>query len=145
EIKHHFIQRQLIGEHHARRAYVLKRFLLSALLFHQLENAADILLIRKNGGKNDRFFHFPYLALRGPAGGIIDFNHLTVSFGDFVAHAGRRGDQVKAEFAFQPFLDDLHVEQTEESAAEPEAKRGRTFRFEEKRRVVEPKLFQGFA
>ena len=62
-----------------------------------------------------------------------------------IAHAGRGGDQLQAEFAFQPLLDNFHVQQAEKSAAETEAERGGTFRLKEERRVVEPQFFQRFA
>ena len=64
---------------------------------------------------------------------------------DAVAHAGRGGDQVEVVLALQPLLDDLHVQQAEEAAAEAEAQRHRTFRLEEERRIVEPQLFQRLA
>ena len=62
-----------------------------------------------------------------------------------VAHAGRGGDQVEVVLALQPLLDDLHVQQAEEAAAEAEAQRDRTLRLEEERRIVQPQLLQRFA
>ena len=70
---------------------------------------------------------------------------LAVGHGDLVAHAGRGGDQVEVELALQPLLDDLHVQQAEEAAAEAEAERDRTFRLEEERRIVEPQFFERVA
>ena len=49
------------------------------------------------------------------------------------------------ELALEPLLDDLHVQQAEEPAAEAEAERGRRFRLEEERRVVQPQLLQRVA
>ena len=40
----------------------------------------------------------------------------------------RGGDQVEVEFALQPLLDDLQMQQAQEAAAEAEAQRGRGFR-----------------
>ena len=45
EIEHDFVQRQLVGEHHARRADVFEVLLLAALVFHQLQDAADIFFV----------------------------------------------------------------------------------------------------
>ncbi len=65
--------------------------------------------------------------------------------GDAVAHAGRGGDQVDAEFALQPLLHDLHVQQAQKSAAETEAQRHGIFRLVEKRRVVQLQFAEGVA
>ena len=64
---------------------------------------------------------------------------------DLVDHRRCRGDQLEAEFALQPLLDDLKMQQSEEAAAETEAKRHRGLRFEREARVVEPQLAHGRA
>ncbi len=58
---------------------------------------------------------------------------------------GHGGDQVQVEFPLQPFLHDLHVEQAEEAAAEPEAEGGGRFRLVLEAGVVEPEFLQGVA
>ena len=67
----------------------------------------------------------------GPARGIVDFDELAVGQRDLVAHAGSGGDEVEVVFAFEALLNDFHVEQAEESAAEAEAERDGGFRLEE--------------
>ena len=62
-----------------------------------------------------------------------------------VQHAGRRRHEIHVELALEPLLDDLHVEQPEKSAAEPEPERRRRLRFVEERRVVQPQLFERIA
>ena len=62
-----------------------------------------------------------------------------------VQHAGRRGDEVEVELALETLLHDLHVQQAEEAAAEPEAERDRRFRLVEERRVVQPQLLERVA
>ena len=57
----------------------------------------------------------------------------------------RRGDEVEAELALEPLLDDLHVEQAEEAAAEPEAERDRALRLVGEARVVEVELLERVA
>ena len=57
----------------------------------------------------------------------------------------RRGDEVEGELALEPLLDDLHVEQAEEAAAEPEAERDRALRLEGEARVVEVELLERLA
>ncbi len=56
---------------------------------------------------------------------------------DFVADAGRGGDEVEVELALEALLNDLHVQQAEEAAAEAEAEGDGAFRLEEEGRVVE--------
>ena len=51
-------------------------------------------------------------------------------------------DDVHVEFAVKPLLYDFHVEQSEESAAETESERERTFRLERERCVVELQFFE---
>ncbi len=46
------------------------------------------------------------------------------SVGTRGSDAGRGGDEVEVELALQALLDDLHVQQAEEAAAEAEAQRG---------------------
>src|SRR4029450_9298013 len=54
----------------------------------------------------------------------------------------RRAPQVPLELALEALLHDLHVEEAEESTAEPEAEGDRCLRFEEERRVVQPQLLE---
>ena len=113
------------------RAHIFEVLLRAALLFHQFQNAADILFVGKNGGVDDRLFDFLNLAWVRPARRIVDFDYGTVSERYLVTHAGSGRDQVQFVFALQSFLDDLHVQQSKESAAESEAESDRTFRLKE--------------
>ena len=81
----------------------------------------------------------------GPARRIVDFDHLAVGLGDLVAHAGGGGDEVEIEFALEALLDDLHVEQAEEAAAEAEAESDGAFRLEEEGGIVEAQLLESVA
>ncbi len=64
---------------------------------------------------------------------------------DVVFDRWRRGDQVERELALEPLLDDLHVEQAEEAAAEAEAERHRALRRVGEARVVEVQLLERIA
>ena len=57
----------------------------------------------------------------------------------------RRGDEVQGELALEALLDDLHVEQAQEAAAEAEPERDRALRLEGEARVVEVELVQRLA
>ena len=57
----------------------------------------------------------------------------------------RGGDEREVVLALEPLADDLHVQQAEEAAAEPEAERARRLGLVGERRVVEPQLLQRLA
>ncbi len=59
-----------------------------------------------------------------------------ISIGD----VRRRLHQVEIRFAFEPLLDDFHVQQAQESAAEAEAQRIARFGLEFEARVVDAEL-----
>ena len=61
----------------------------------------------------------------------VDLLHHAVGRRHAVENARRGRDQVHVELALEPLLDDLHVEQAEEAAAEAEAERRRRLRLED--------------
>src|ERR1035441_7743405 len=145
KVEDDLVQGQFVVQHHARGTDVLKSFLLAAFFFDQLENSADVFFVGENRGQDNRLFDFRDFAGIEPARRIVDFDHLAIGLRDLVAHAGCGGDQVEIEFALQTFLDDLHVKQAQEAAAEAEAERDGTFRLEEKGRIVQAQFVQGLA
>ena len=64
---------------------------------------------------------------------------------DLVLDARRGGQQLEVVLALQPLLDDLHVQQAEEAAAEAEAERDRRFRLVGQRGVVQLQAFERVA
>ena len=64
---------------------------------------------------------------------------------DVVLDRRRRGDEVEVELALEALLDDLHVEQAQEAAAEPEAQGHRALRLEGEAGVVEVELVERLA
>ncbi len=62
-----------------------------------------------------------------------------------VGHRRSRGDEGEIELSLQPLTDDLHVQQPEEPAPEPEAEGPGRFRLVGEAGVVEPELLQGVA
>ena len=81
----------------------------------------------------------------GKLGRAVDLEHLAVRGGHAIEDAGRGRDQVHVELALEPLLHDLHVQEPEESAAEPETQRGGRLGLEEERRVVQPQLLERLA
>ena len=61
---------------------------------------------------------------------------------DLVGDVGGGLDQVEVALAFEPLLDDLHVEHAEEAAAEAEAEGVGGFRLEGEAGVVERELLE---
>ena len=74
----------------------------------------------------------------------MQFLHLAVGAVYAIDHRGRGRDQVQVEFAGQPFLDDLQVQQSQEAAAEAEPQRRRCLRVVVEARVVQPQPSQAF-
>jgi len=75
-------------------------------------------------------------------GRVVDLQRLAVGGVHPVDDRGRRGDEVHLEFAFQAFLDDLHMQQAQEAAAEAEAQGLGGLGLEAEGGVVELELFQ---
>ena len=74
----------------------------------------------------------------------VDFQHFAVARKDFVSHVRRGLHEVDVGLLLQPLLDDFHVQQSEEAAAESEPERRRRLRLVEERRVVQPQLLERF-
>ena len=75
----------------------------------------------------------------------MDLQRAAVTRDDFVGHVGRSLHEIHVGLAFEPLLDDLHVQQAQKSAAEAEAECVARFRLELKTGVVDRELFQGVA
>ena len=104
-----------------------------------------MLVGRQDHRGDDRLFDLLDAAGVGQLRRAVDLLHDAVGRRDAVEHARRGRDQVDVELALEPLLHDLHVQQAEEAAAEPEAQRGRRFRLEMERRVVQPQLLERIA
>ena len=82
-------------------------------------------------------------------GGMSDGLSITSTAPSVRRHAvldrRRGGDERQPELALQALPDDVHVEQAEEAAPEPEAERARRLGHVRDRRVVELQLLQALA
>ncbi len=83
--------------------------------------------------------------LRRQLGRIVDVDHRSVGEQHLVDDGRRAGDQIQAVLALQSLLHDIHVQQSQESAAKTKPQRGRHFRLEMQRRIVELELLQRVA
>ena len=109
----------------------------------QIHDGSDI--VRRG---EDVGIHHRLLRLRDEGGvrigcGVVDLQHFAIGHGDAVNDAGYGGDQIQVELALQTLGNDLQVEKSEESAAEPEAQGPGCLRFVGQGRVVEGQLRQG--
>ena len=114
-------------------------------LLTQLKNGSHVALGRDDRRQDERFFK-PLDTVGGrQLGRIVYFQDLTLGGRHTVHDSGSRRDQGQAVLPLESLLDDFHVQQTEEPAAEPEPEGQRGFRLIDKRRIVEPQLDERIA
>ncbi len=94
----------------------------------------------KHVGFHDRLANFVDHARVGQVRRIIDQHRFAAGREDFINDARRRGDDIHVVFAPEPFLDDLHVQQAEKTAAESETQRDGAFRLINESRIVQPQF-----
>ena len=98
---------------------------------NEFEDAADVLLVGEDFGCDHGLADARNALRLRPARGVIDVDHASVGHRDVVPHARRGGNQVQLVFALEALMDDLHVEQSQESTAKAEAQSDGTLRLEE--------------
>ena len=121
-------------------------------VLHVLKDTAAVLaklhdIAHKVGGCQDLCFYHRLFGTLDQCririvGGVVDELHLAVGHGDTVDNGGCCGDQIQIVLPFQTLLNDLHVQQSQETAAESKAQCNGGLRFERKGGIVELELFQ---
>ena len=81
----------------------------------------------------------------GQAGRIVHFQTFAFFGIYFIRNVGHGGDDVHVEFSVEAFLNDFHVEQAQEAAAETEAQGHRRFGLEGERSIVQLQFFYAAA
>ena len=114
----------------------------AALVLAQVHQAADVFVGGVEVDVHEGLLLLDDVGGVGVAGRVVYHLHGAVGQGQTIADAGRGGDEVEVELALQTLGDDLHVEQTEEAAAEAKAQRGTGFQLKGQGGVVELQLFQ---
>ena len=109
----------------------------AALAHNQVHHVPDVGIGQHQMRLDQRFFDAVDTGGVGQINRVVHFHHGAVFQIDVVNHAGIGGDNVHIVFPAQTLLNDFHVEQTEEAAAETETQRSGTFRLIDKSRVVE--------
>ena len=102
----------------------------AAPVLAQLHDIADIIRWRVNVRVDNGFIRLRYLGWIRVVCGVVYHLHGAVSHLYLVYNGGRGGDDVEVVFALDTLLDYLHVEQSEESAAEAESQRNGGLRLE---------------
>src|SRR3970040_470445 len=98
-------------------------FFLDACFFPaQADDIADEFLWYQYGRADDGFAGFQDSGRIRHFGRILDKQHF-IRKNHFVYYRGRGGDEMHAILTLKTFLDDLHVQHAEETAAETKAKR----------------------
>src|SRR5690606_16688858 len=139
-----------LGERHLElerdlTAEILKLALRSPLLDAERDHGAEKLLRHEDAREDQRLANLLDLLRRRQLRRVLDLADLAVVRLDLVDDRRRGRDQRQAVLALETFLHDLHVQETEEAAAESEAERGARLGLERKRRVVQRELLQRLA
>ena len=117
----------------------------TAFVLTQLHYRSDILVRHHDAGLNIRFLQpVNPLNLRQMRR-IVNLHHGSVRHITMIDHAGRCGNQRQIVFPLQPFLNDIHMQQTQKSAAEAKAQRLGSFRLKLQGGIVELQLLQSLA
>jgi len=143
EIDQDLVERQDGRDHDALGVDGVGRLHHAALIHHDLHDVADILIRDHHKALHDRFPDLLDDAHVGKVRGVVDLEDLAIGLHHLVDDARVGGDDVHVVLAAQALDDDLHVEESEESAAESEAERDGTFGHVVEGGVVDLKLAHG--
>ena len=142
EVIDDFIQRQLIVQLHAVSIQIFGVFISASTLLTKLHDGADV----GCRGQNVCFYIWFLSGNDGSrvriVGWVVDMHDGTISQLQLVHNGRCGGDEVQIELTFQTFLNNFHVEQTQEAAAETEAQCFGGLCLEGEGRIVQLEFFQ---
>ena len=143
KIHDHFVERQPVLDNHLRIGDVFHLDLRAPALFAKLEERADIFRRRVQTELHVRLFHVLHdLGERGKMRRIFQFHLIAVGGVDFVHNRRSRCNQIEVELALQPLLHNLHVEQSQKSAAKTKSESRRSLGLIAQTRVIENELLE---
>src|SRR5262249_9192222 len=128
EVEHDLVQGKLVGEYDPVRGEVLQGLLHAAALLAEGEQAAQEVVAGDDRRGDVRLLDPLDVVGRGKEVRVGNLEDVAGGRGDAVVDAGRGRDQVEIELALEALLDDLHVEEAQEAAAEAEAQGRRVLR-----------------
>src|ERR1700691_3068457 len=145
KIEDDFGQRQLVVQDDALLAEEAQVALEATAILAQLHHGAEILLGHVDRCEDEGLLDRLDRVLVGQPRRIVDRRQRARNRAHLVGDRRRGHDQVDAEFALQPLLRDLHVQQAEESRTEAEAQRLRGLGLADQTRVGEAQLLDRVA
>ena len=121
EVDYDFGQRHVVIEFNAvsRDIFLLDQF--AAFAQTERHDISDVVCSGDDGGSDVWFLNMINLRCLRHAGRIVHLLHLSVFVKDVVGNVGDRCDDVHVELTVKAFLNDFHVEQTEEATTETKA------------------------
>ena len=135
EVEDDLAERQLVEEEHAALAQVLHVVEAAAALVRELHDRSDVVLGDDHGRLHVRLLDL--LELARHLGRVVHLDLLARPRGRAVGDVRRRDEEVEVELPLEALADDLHVQEAEEAAAEPEAERLRRLGLVRERPVVQ--------
>ena len=95
----------------------------ATLLNTERDDVAQELLRQQHVTLSNRLTQLVNIVQRRQLGRAVDVDHFFRGGFHFIHNGRCGGDQIQIVFTLQTFLNDLHVQQTEEATAEAEAQR----------------------
>ena len=123
EVDDHLGQRDHVDELDALRREVLHLDHLGPAALAQVHDRPGVLGGRQDGGTEHRLVDMVEVGGLGELARVVHVDRGPVGQMGQVRDRGGGGDQGEVELALQALADDLHVQQAEEPAAEPETER----------------------
>ncbi len=123
EVNHYLTERHIEKQLHTVAGNILLLDQFGALAEAQRHNRTDKGTRGNDRRTNIRLLDAVYLCQVGHACRVVHLFHRSVLEIDVVTDVGHGGDDVHVELAVQTLLNDFHVEQSEEPAAESESER----------------------
>ena len=124
---------------------VFRALVLAAVGRHEFHHRADVAVGADDADVHPGLADLLHLLRRGQFGRAVDEDVFAVRLRHLVLNAGRGGEQIEVVLALEAFLDDLHMEEAEEAAAEAKAKGGRRLGRVGKRGIGELQLVERVA
>ena len=144
KVIYYLVEGHLVVQLHKAGVKILHILVLAAPVLTEGHDIAHKLI-----GRNDGDFHIGLIGLGNGDGvgvvmGIVHHDLGTIGLDDLVDNGGQGGDKLQVKLPLKALLNYLHMEHTEEAAAEAKAQCNRAFRLIGKRSIVELELVQSF-
>ena len=142
EVNNDLAERHVEQQLHTVSGYIRLLDQLAAFAEAQGHDRSDIIGYRDDGCPDIRLFDAVYLRQIRHAGRVVYLYHIAVFGIDVITYIRYGGDDVHIELAVEALLDDLHMKQSEEPAAETKAQRHRTLGLESEGRIIQLQFLQ---